>query len=339
MSLETLLQRARRPLVIGHIAPDGDAIGSLLGLGWAMKEMGKWPTLACADPVPESLQFLPGAGEIVSQRKGDEDLIVALDSSDLLRLGSLYDEALFAQLPVINIDHHITNVRFGSEHMIEPTAVATAQIVYRLLRRLGWPISPWSAACLLTGLITDTRSFRTPNTDAEALRTAVALIEAGAPLSEINEHLEHNLSLGMIVLWGQVLSRAQMRDGIIWVEVSRELQRECGASGSDAAGLVSFIAGAREARIAVVLTEKADGRVEVGIRSVPGVDVSAVALGLGGGGHRQAAGCTLPGPLEAARETVLARLGQVLEPPAGPVKPLGDSHVGTKPASLSVDLP
>jgi len=334
MSLESLLQQARRPLVLGHIAPDGDSIGSLLGLGWAMKEMGKWPTLACADPVPEGLQFLPGAAEIVSRRRGDEDLIVALDSSDLLRLGSLFDEALFAQLPVVNIDHHITNVRFGSEQLIEPAAVSTTQIVYALLRRLGWPLSPWSATCLLTGLITDTRSFRTPNTDAEALRVAVALVEAGAPISEINERLDHGMSLGVVMLWGRVLSQAKMKDGIIWAEVSRELQRECGVSGSDAAGLVSFIAGVREARIAVMFTEKPDGRVEVGIRSVPGVDVSTVALGLGGGGHRQAAGCTLPGPLEAARDTVLARLAQVLQPPPGPPKPSGDRHVDTK--SLSV---
>lgn len=313
MSLETLLQQARRPLVIGHIAPDGDSIGSLLGLGWAMKEMGKWPTLACADPVPESLRFLPGAGEVVSVRRGDEDLIVSLDSSDLQRLGSLYDEALFAQLPVINIDHHVTNVRFGSAQLIEPSAVSTTQIVFSLLGRLGWPVSPWSAACLLTGLITDTRSFRTPNTDAGALRTALALVEAGAPLAEINEHLDRGMSLGMVVLWGKVLSRVQMKGGIIWAEVSRDLQRECGVSGSDASGLVSFIAGVREARIAVVLTEKPDGAVEVGMRSVPGVDVSAVALGLGGGGHRQAAGCTIPGPLESARDTVLARLAQALQ--------------------------
>lgn len=334
--MDTLLQQARRPLVIGHVAPDGDAIGSLLGLGWAMKEMGKWPTLACADPVPASLQFLPGAGEIVSKRKGDEDLIVSLDSSDLLRLGSLYDEALFAQLPVINIDHHITNVRFGNEQLIEPTAVSTTQIVYGLLRRLDWPVSPWSAACLLTGLITDTRSFRTSNTNAEALRTAVALLEAGAPISEINEHLNHGMPMGVVTLWGKVLSTAQMKGGIIWVEVSRELQRECGVSGSDAAGLVSFVAGVREAQIAVMLTEKPDGRVEVGIRSVPGVDVSTVALDLGGGGHRQAAGCTLPGPMESVRETVLARLAQVLRPAPGS-KPLGGNHVDTRYSSVSAD--
>ncbi len=335
MSLETLLQQARRPLVIAHIAPDGDAIGSLLGLGWALKEQGKWPTLACADAVPENLQFLPGCGEVVAKRKGDEDLVVVLDCSDLLRLGSLYDEALFARVPVINIDHHVTNVGFGSEQWVEPAAVSTSQLVYELLRRLNWPVSPWGATCLLTGLITDTRSFRTANSGADALRAALALVEAGAPLADVNGHLEHGMPMGVVTLWGKVLSAARLQDGIVWVEASRQLQRECGVSSGDATGLVSFIASVREAQIAVMLTEKPDGRIEVGIRSVPGVDVSAVALALGGGGHRQAAGCTLPGPLEAVRETVLSRLALVLQPASPPTsKPSGGSHVDAE--SLSV---
>jgi len=166
MSLESILQQARRPLLIAHIAPDGDAIGSLLGLGWAMKEMGRWPTLACADPVPENLRFLPGCDEIVSQPRGSEDLVVTLDCSDLQRLGSLHSEDLFTRLPVLNIDHHVTNTGFGNAQLVEPAAASTSQIVHGLLCRLGWPLSPWTAACLLTGLITDTRSFRTPNTGA-----------------------------------------------------------------------------------------------------------------------------------------------------------------------------
>lgn len=331
MSLETLLQQAQRPLLIAHIAPDGDAIGSLLGLGWALKEVGRRPTLACADPVPGNLHFLPGAAGIVTQPAGDEDAIVALDSSDLVRLGNLYDEALFERLPVLNIDHHVTNVGFGTAQLVDQAAAATAQIVYALLRRLHWPVSAWTATCLLTGLVTDTRSFRTTNTDAEVVRTALHLMEAGAPLAEINAELEHGLSLGAISLWGRVLSGAQLAHGIICAEVSLAAQRECGVASADTSGLVSFLAGAREARIAVLLTEKADGRIEVGMRSVPGVDVSGIALVLGGGGHRQAAGCTMPGPLAAARAVVLARLAQAL--PAEPVqgllpKPLGDSNVG-----------
>jgi len=332
--VEALLQQAQRPLVMAHSAPDGDAIGSLLGLGWALRAVGKWPTLACADPVPENLAFLPGSGEIVRQSRGDEDLIVTLDSADLERLGSLYDEARFQSLPVLNIDHHITNVGFGCARLIDPGAASTAQLVHALLRQLGWPIAPWTATCLLTGLITDTRSFSTSNTDAEALRTAVALVEAGAPLAEINAELNRNLSLGALALWGQVLSNLQTQAGIVWAEVSYELQRRCGLGdpcANGTSGLVSFLASAREAQIAALLTEKADGSVEVSLRSVPGIDVSAVALALGGGGHRQAAGCALPGPLAAAREALLQRLASLLPPPT--TKPLGDSNVAR---SLSV---
>lgn len=328
MRLETLLQQAQRPLLIAHIAPDGDCIGSLLGLGWALREVGKQPTLACADPVPEGLRFLPGSDGIVAQAAGNEDLIVSLDSSDLQRLGRLYDESLFAHLAVINIDHHVTNTRFGTEQLLEPTAASTAQIVYDLLRRLAWPVSPWTATCLLTGLITDTRSFRTANTDAKALRTALALTEAGAPLPEINQHLTHNLSFGLVRLWGSVLSGIQFTDGVAWAEVTLEMLRESGAGSSDTAGLVNFIAGIREARIALLLVERPDGQVEIGMRSVPGVDVSEVALALGGGGHRQAAGCTLAGPLPAVREAVLRRLLPLLATIPAPLpEALGGTHV------------
>lgn len=334
MSLESLLQNAQRPLLVAHIAPDGDCIGSLLGLGWALKEHGKQPTLACADPLPESTSFLPGSAEVVSRCSGAEDLIISLDSSDVQRLGSLYDADLFRRLPVVNIDHHVTNTRFGAEQLIDPSATSTAQIVLALLRRLGWPVSPWAATCLLTGLVTDTRSFRTPNTDSKAMRAALDLMEAGAPLAEINQHLEHGLALGTIRLWGQVLSAVQFKDGIIWAEVTQEMQRACSTRCADTSGLVSFIANAREAQIAFLLTEKADGRIEVGIRSVPGVDVSAAALALGGGGHRQAAGCTLPGPIVAARQAVLAQLAHVLKPMQSPLlAPLGDEHV-TRSASM-----
>jgi phosphoesterase RecJ-like protein len=330
---ETLLQAAQKPLLIGHIAPDGDTIGSLLGLGWALREVGKQPTLACADPVPEGLRFLPGACDIGTEASGAEDLVVALDSSDLLRLGSVYDGERFAHLPLLNIDHHVTNTRFGNVHLIAPTAASTAQLVYGLLRRLEWPISPTTATCLLTGLVTDTRSFRTSNTDAEALRVALALVEAGAPLAEINEQLERGLSLGLISLWGKVLSNTQFRDGIVWAEISQEVQRECGVANDDNGGLVSFIASVREAQIAVLLTEREDGSIEVGMRAVPGVDVSGVALALGGGGHPQAAGCTLPGPLAVARETLLCRLVDALASAQHPIEGLsGESDAIESPS-------
>lgn len=312
MTPETLLQQTERPLLIAHIAPDGDAIGSLLGLGWALREQGKSPTLACADPVPENLRFLPGAGDVVTRSRGDEDLVVALDCSDLQRLGSLYDGS--ATLPLLNIDHHVTNVGFGSVQLVEPDSASTAQIVYHLLQRLHWPLSNHVAACLLAGLVTDTRSFRTPNTGPDVLRTALALVEAGAPLAEINERLERGLTLGLIGLWGIALSRARLQDEVIWSEITLEDQRTCCASAADVTGLVSFLANVREAQVAILFTEREDGHIEVSLRSLPPVDVAAVALALGGGGHRQAAGCTLPGPLAAARAKVLAQVELALIP-------------------------
>ncbi len=328
MSLEVLLQQAKRPLLVCHVTPDGDAIGSLLGLGWAMKELDKHPTLACADPVPPDLAFLPGASDIVACARGDEDLIVALDCADAQRMGSLYDANTAAHVGLVNIDHHITNTGYGAAQLVEPKASSTAQIVYHLLRRLGWPLTPWAATCLLTGVITDTRSFRTSNTDAAALRTAAELVEAGAPLAEVNEQLNHGLSLGVIALWGRVLGQVHYEEGVVWAEISHETLVACGLDGSDTGGLVSFLASAREARAAVLLCEREPGRIEVGLRSVPGLDVSAVAKALGGGGHPQAAGCTLHGSLNAAHDRVALELKRVLHAYREPFAPsMGDSHV------------
>jgi len=161
--------------------------------------------------------------------------------------------------------------------------------------------------------VTDTRSFRTPNTGIEELRAALTLVEAGASLAEINDSLDRTLTPGLLGLWGIALSRATLQGEVIWSEITAEDQRQCCASAADVTGLVSFLASVRDARVAVLFTERADGHVEVGLRSVPPLDVASVALALGGGGHRQAAGCALAGPLPAAREKVLAQVSLALQ--------------------------
>ena len=324
MIADSIIEQSERPLLVAHIAPDGDTMGSLLGLGWALRQQGRLPTLACADAVPPNLRFLPGSDAVVNKARGDEDLVVALDCSDLGRLGGVQEG--LAQRPLLNIDHHVTNTGFGTAQLLDTASASTAQIVYALLGRLDWPLSTSSATCLLTGLVTDTRSFRTPNTGPEELRVALALVEAGASLAEINDSLERGLTPGLVGLWGTALSRARLQGEIIWTEITAEDQRRCCASAADVTGLVSFLASVREARVAVLLTERADGHVEVGLRSVPPVDVASVALALGGGGHRQAAGCALAGPLPVAREKVLAQVSLALQrqsEPGSPTKETG----------------
>jgi phosphoesterase RecJ-like protein len=186
------LSRATRVLAICHIAPDGDAIGSLLGLGWLLKalppDVERQITLACADGVPVQYQFLPGSGEIVTDPPSQKwDAVVAVDSSDEQRLGTCYRPEEYGNAPVLVLDHHVTNLNFGRRNYVDVAAAATAQVIVDLADALRVPIGPEAAACLLTGLTTDTLSFRTSNVTPEVLYVAARLMEAGANLYQITE--------------------------------------------------------------------------------------------------------------------------------------------------------
>lgn len=313
-AIAAAIQKARRILVITHVAPDGDAIGSLLGLGWALDWLGKEHILACADPVPRNYRYLPGSERVVRQPDpAGVDLGVSLDESDQDRMGAAYDAAALRDVPLANIDHHVTNVRFGTWNWVDPSKASTAQLVLELVDRLGVPLNEQIATCLLNGIVTDTRGFRTPNTGTAELAAAIRLMEAGASLRRVTHYALNRRPYASIRLWGLALQRVHLDGRIIWAEVTQEMQRQAGGGDVANGGLVNFLLSAEEAHVAAVFTETEDGQVEVGLRSLAGVDVSGVALSLGGGGHPQAAGCTIPGPLAEARERVLAALAQAIQ--------------------------
>jgi len=299
-----LIRGAQRIICICHVMPDGDAIGSLVGLGLALRKMGKRCTLACADPVPERLRFLPGVAEVQPVTPTDEDLIITLDCSDTERIGALYDATLFARKRVLNIDHHITNVAFGDVNWVEQRA-ATAELCLELITKLAIPLDVAIATCLLTGVVTDTRSFRTSNTTPEVLRVAIRLLEAGASLADINEQLSQYNSPGRICLWGRALSNARMQQRVIWAEITPDLLATCNATTEDTEDLVSFLVATRDMDVALLFTDRGGGKIEVSMRAVRGVDISGVALQFGGGGHPQAAGCTCNGALPEVKARVL----------------------------------
>lgn len=306
-----LIQIAAHILIICHIMPDGDAIGSLLGVGWALRKLGKSCTLACVDPVPDKYKFLPGHEEIRNKSAGDEELIITLDASDTERLGTLYNAALFGRTPVINIDHHITNIRFGRVNWVEQTA-STAELGLALTEGMSIPLDANIAACLLTGLVTDTRCFRTPNTTQAVLGHATALMDAGASLAEITEKAFGQNSLTRLCIWGKALASATVRDGLIWARLRLEDFKSCDASWQDTEDLVSFLLSTRGINASLLLQEREPGKVEASMRAVRGVNIANVALGLGGGGHPQASGCTVSGTMEQVEAQVLSALSQAL---------------------------
>jgi phosphoesterase RecJ-like protein len=284
-------------------------------MGWLLRAQGKDRVLFCQDPVPASYRFLPGSDEITQQPEGLFDLVISLDCSDHYRMGEGLARGatwLPGSVPLINIDHHVTNTRFGTLNWVDPEAVATAQMMLELAEALDWELTPPAATCLLTGLITDTRSFRTSNVDSRAVRAALRLMEAGASVSKITRQALEQRSLASVQLWGQAIERLHLEGGILWTEVTQAMRQQLGLAEDDFSGLANFLSGIREADFVAVFTERENSTIDIGLRAAPGRDVALVALRLGGGGHPQAAGCTLEGDLPQVQERVLSELHRSL---------------------------
>jgi bifunctional oligoribonuclease and PAP phosphatase NrnA len=307
-----LIVRARKLFVTAHIAPDGDTIGSALGLYWALTRLGKEVRAACADPVPESFRFLPGADLFRAQPPEPDELLVIPDSSDPQRLGSVYAPDLFRNRPIVNIDHHVTNVRYGTVNWIEPAAASTAEIIVELVQALGVRIDQNIAMCLLTGIVTDTLVFRTSNTSADSLEAASRLMRAGASLSPIVEQTFNTREVSDLKLQGMILAGMVVEDGLIWADNTMQVRREAGAGDNNGSGSGTLLLSARTAQVSVIFIERDKNTVEVSFRARPGVDISRVAFGFGGGGHPQAAGCTLNTPLAEAHERVLPAIRAIV---------------------------
>ena len=315
--IHSLISAAQRIQLVTHIDPDGDAIGSLLGLGWLLRAQGSQVALTCESPVPSLCAWLPGSEEIgPSSRTASfsHDLAISLDCSDPQRTGQppLTGPGPLS-VPLINIDHHITNTNFGTVNLVDPGCVATAQLVLELADAFGWHLSQPAALCLLTGIVTDTRGLRTSNVDAQVLRAVLRLTEAGALLAEITRRTLDQRPLSIVRRWGEAIGGLQLDDGILWTEVTGDMLKRWPSSEDGMTGLSNFLAGVREARVIAVLAEREDEHtVDVGLRAAPGYDVSGIALRLGGGGHPQASGCTLKGELMDVRDLVLGEIRRSL---------------------------
>ena len=300
-------------LCVSHINPDGDAYGSLLGMGWILRQLGKQPILAMHDPTPKEFQHLPGINEIIGPKAvtNQYDLIICLDASSSDRMGAVYQEKLHQHIPLIVIDHHITNTLFGRANWVRPDCAATCQMLVYLAGALDVPLTGPLAECLLTGIVTDTLCFRTSNTTAEVLEAAMHLIRGGANLATITQRTLNQRSLGVLKLWGIALSNIQFAEGVIWVTISREQLKQAGKLTNDGQ-LSSTLITANEADISATITEKMDEKgastVECSFRAKPGFNVGSVAFEFGGGGHPAASGCTLPGTLAAVSAKVVPAL-------------------------------
>lgn len=304
-----LLDPVHNIVLITHISPDGDAIGASLGLAWALRQLGKTVTVAVDDGVPSFLRFLPGASDVRTKLDGlTPELIIAVDCADESRMGKVGEQARVHNVPLINLDHHVTNTRFGDANLVDIETVAAAEGIYDWLPRLGVTLDEPIATCLLTGIVTDTLCFRTNNVTAAVLGKAQALMAAGAPLNEITQRTVMRKPYNALRLWAKVMPTVQLEGGLIWAVIDQQARAAVKMANGGDGGLVGLLVSADEANIAAVFRENDDGRVEMGFRAVPGFDVSTVALALGGGGHPLAAGATIDGPLDDAVARTLKML-------------------------------
>jgi len=306
--IQHTLEKAENILIITHVDPDGDAIGSLTAIGLALRQIEQRFTLVCDDNVPERFRYLPTADKV---RKSPDwldsyDLLIAVDCGDEFRMGKAFSSLPGPKPFIINIDHHVTNTQFGDINLVDPKATSTSEILYRLFADLNIAISEEIALSLLTGLVTDTLGFRTVGVTANTLRIAADLIDAGADLGYVTMHALNSRTMSTLELWRTGMNKMRLEEGLLWTSITNLERKAANFRSNSSVGLVNLLADVGEASMGAVLMEMNDGSVKVGLRCRPPYDVADVAMALGGGGHPLAAGCSMVGPLEEA-EALLVR--------------------------------
>lgn len=285
-----------------------------MALRLALLELGKQPVIACEHPLPDNLSYLPGADAFVQDIAEDApiDLVVAIDMSDLKRTGDIFHDSWRSRYPLLVIDHHETNEEFGDVNLVVSDAAATALPMMDVIEALGVAVKDDIATCLLVAMLTDTRGLRTETTTPEILRTVGALIEAGGDYLRVMQKTLDAVSYRKMRGWGVALNRLQLSDSIGWTTFPVAEKEALDVSDHDDLDLGNLLSRLAEAKVIAAFVEMRDGTVKVSMRARPGYDVASVAYDLGGGGHRQAAGCTIDGPLDDAVNLVLSRLRKVV---------------------------
>lgn len=306
----TRIEAAERIMVCAHIRPDGDAVGSVAGLGLALIEAGKAVQMVLADGVPSALRFIPGSDQIVNQPEGEFDLVIAVDCGSPDRIG----RALAEDTPVhINLDHHPDNTQFGEINLVDPEAVSATEILTGLFPEWGLELNQEIASALLAGLITDTIGFKTGNMRPGALRMAADLFEAGANLPELYHKGVAEKTFPAARYMGAGLAKLSRENGLVWTSLSLADRKSANYPGRDDADLVNILSAIDSAEVAVMFVEQHNQEVKISWRTRDReIDVSEVAHLFGGGGHRAAAGATVSGELNEVQNEVLNRTQEII---------------------------
>ena len=300
------IEQRDRFVLTSHARPDGDAIGSALACCQILRAMGKQADVVLHDGVPRIYRALPFADQVMQSNRvaGDYEaaIILECDSVHRTRLEGLEDRFL------ISIDHHVSARPFANVNWIDPHAVATGEMVFRLAREAGTPFSPEIATCLYTALMTDTGSFMFQGTNEHTFALARELVLAGADPSHCARSIYFAHSVAKMRLLGEALRNLNTEGHVGWTWVTQQQMERCEAKEEDCEGLVNYVLSIGEVEVAAFFRELPGGRVRVSLRSKGKLDVARVAECFGGGGHECASGCSLDGPLAQAVRPVLEML-------------------------------
>lgn len=308
------IARAERILILSHINPDGDAIGSLLGMWHALQALGKRAVPLASSALPSYALWLPGVEQVQIYQPGaglpPADLVIMTDTAALGRVGRIYDEHAdtLRALPLVVVDHHVTNEGAGVVDLVRPSAASTCELLYHLFRAMQVPVGPALATCLLMGVVTDTQSFQTSATRPDSLRVTADLLEHGADHARVIHEVYFAMPPGSAALLGQAMAQIQIEGPLAWTFVTQEMMRRAGAEDEAADEVVRLMQRVAGVRALVLFKERSDGTTKISLRSHPPLNVAAVAQTWGGGGHTQAAGATLLLPPDQAAAEVLPHM-------------------------------
>ncbi|MDQ2086894.1 bifunctional oligoribonuclease/PAP phosphatase NrnA [Herbivorax sp. ANBcel31] len=301
--------------ILPHVSIDGDALGSSIALAYAVKELGIEPIIYIEEEIPLSYNFLPGT-EFVEVYQGEVkkyDLVLALDTGDIERLGKRV-EILKSASDTINIDHHATNTEFARLNLVKTTSSATGEIIYQLIKMMGLSLTKEISTCIYVAITTDTGGFRYKNTTSVTHQIVSDLIDNGVDVSWVSQLLFETMSLPKTKLMGLAIETLQiLEDGkVAVITVTDNMIKNAGAREEDCDGIVNIGRNIRGIEVAVLIRQNKNESFKINLRSKKYVDVSVIANKLGGGGHKNAAGCTINGYMDDIKAMLLKEIKKVL---------------------------
>ncbi len=312
-----LVERKSRFAITSHARPDGDSLGSSFGLYWLLRALGKQVDLIMRDGIPAAYRKLPGANEVqvASMIEDVYDAVFVIECSDITRpgLGNLAEQF------VVNIDHHSTTILFGQINWIDATASAVGEMIYNLCKAIGVRVTTEIAECVYTALLTDTGSFHYSNTSERTFKIASELVRAGVKPARVAQTVFNSNPWSKLQVLGEVLATAQRDESgrVAWMRQTLQMQERAGASEADSSNFVNYPMSVGEIEAVAFLKEAAPEVYRVSLRSKGATNVARVAERFGGGGHRNAAGCTLHGTWEAAESALVPLLQDAVEHATG----------------------